>query len=552
MRRLIGVTSTILLLILTGCQSPSGRQAPPEISQDLPPTAVISATVATLPPDPTPAIEDVAPPAQPSEVSAPTAAAEVSAEAAKRPTLFPGEWGNRDSYVGGLIPEEVQVLKSFPDATTYHLQLDISEPYLVKGKMEALYTNQETDPLQELVLHMFPELLGGDMEVGAVLVDGQEPQYQADQGILRIFLEEPLAPGEDVMLSLSFATTVPGEESTKYGVLANTENILALAHFYPMFAVYDDQGWHTEPSADHGDETFADMSFYQVQVEAPLDQVLVAGGVEINRQVMDDRQQVTFAAGPARDFYLVSSSDFDVVQRQIGPLTINSYAPSDRSEGAQMALEVTAQAVESYAGRYGAYPYSELDIVSTPTKALGIEYPGIFANALRIYDLAEESASSGLPNSMLLESTTAHEAAHQWFYNLVGNDQLQEPWLDEALTQYATWQYYIDRYGEQNARGFFSGLEGRWARAENPDMPIGLAADAYSGRDYGAIVYGRGPLFLNDLAELIGQETFDSFLGDYAQRYRWQIADAQGFMELAEEHCNCDLSALFAEEVFGS
>ena len=26
----------------------------------------------------------------------------------------------------------------------------------------------------------------------------------------------------------------------------------------------------------------------------------------------------------------------------------------------------------------------------------------------------------------------AHEVGHQWFYNLVGNDQVDQPWLDEA------------------------------------------------------------------------------------------------------------------------
>jgi aminopeptidase N len=30
-----------------------------------------------------------------------------------------------------------------------------------------------------------------------------------------------------------------------------------------------------------------------------------------------------------------------------------------------------------------------------------------------------------------------HEAAHQWFYSTVGNDQARDPWLDEALASYA-------------------------------------------------------------------------------------------------------------------
>ena len=189
--------------------------------------------------------------------------------------------------------------------------------------------------------------------------------------------------------------------------------------------------------------------------------------------------------------------------------------------------------------------------MSTPTRALGIEYPGVFANALRIYDVTG-SSSSGLPNTILLESTTAHETAHQWFYNLVGNDQLNEPWLDEATTQYATWKYYLDRYGEESAAGYYDSLRGRWARTDFADIPIGMAAGDYSGLEYGAIVYGRGPIFLDELAQKMGQERFDTFLRDYVDTFSWRIASGEDFQALAEEHCQCDLAGLFDEAVFAN
>ena len=39
-----------------------------------------------------------------------------------------------------------------------------------------------------------------------------------------------------------------------------------------------------------------------------------------------------------------------------------------------------------------------------------------------------------------LVSTTAltHELGHQWFYGIVGDDEYNSPWLDEAFTDYAT------------------------------------------------------------------------------------------------------------------
>ena len=203
-------------------------------------------------------------------------------------------------------------------------------------------------------------------------------------------------------------------------------------------------------------------------------------------------------------------------------------------------------AVETFNARFGPYPYSELDLVSTATSALGVEYPGIMALTERLYDREY---------GQYLESTTAHEVAHQWFYNVVGNDQVDEPWLDEALTQYATLLYFTDQYGAAGEQGFRESLQGRWSRADGEEIPIGLPVAAYSeggeyAGTYGAIVYGRGPLFFEALQEEMGQEAFDAFLRDYYQRYQWGIATTEGLRALAEQHCGCNLQALFEEWVY--
>ena len=82
------------------------------------------------------------------------------------------------------------------------------------------------------------------------------------------------------------------------------------------------------------------------------------------------------------------------------------------------------------------------------------------------------------------------------------------------------------------------------------EIPIGLTADAYAGNEYGPIVYGRGPIFVTALAEEMGQETFDTFLRDYYTSNQWGIATGDVFRQLAEQHCQCDLTTLFEEWVY--
>jgi aminopeptidase N len=184
--------------------------------------------------------------------------------------------------------------------------------------------------------------------------------------------------------------------------------------------------------------------------------------------------------------------------------------------------------------------------------ALGIEYPGIVVINSDLYIPGLTLGRSGTPSSVLLESTVAHEVGHQWFYSTVGSDQVDEPWLDESLVQYITYQYYRSQYGDEAAEGFRDSLVNRWGLVEFEPIPIGKPAGDYSPLAYSAIVYGRGPLFFEALAMEMGQETFAPFLADYYAQNKWGIATGEGLKALAESHCDCDLAPLFAEWVLGT
>ena len=403
--------------------------------------------------------------------------------------------------------------------------------------------------LEEVYFHLFPNLLGGNVTVSGVTVDGQpvEAGYQAQDTIMRVPLATPLAPGEDVVIGMSFDVDVPTEGGSNYGVFATIDDVLALAHFYPMVAVYDDKGWNIDVPPPNADVTYGDSSFYLVQISAPSEQILVTSGSQISRSTEGDEQVVLVAAGPTRDFYLASSDRYTVISQQVGETTVNSYGFPEFANQNKQALGYTVGALESMGARMGTYPFTEFDIAPTPNLALGVEYPGATVIRAELYDPTLQFGD--IPANALMEGTVAHEVGHQWFYSTVGNDQLNEPWVDESLTQYITYLYFVDTYGQQAAEGFRQSFVDRWDRVNMADIPIGMPAGNYDGTEYGAIVYGRGPLFFERLAEEMGQETFDEFLRDYYQRNKWGIVSGADLKSLAEAHCDCDLTPLFAEWV---
>ena len=462
--------------------------------------------------------------------------------------LFGIPWDDRTPFRTGLIADEQAVLSQLSGAAAYNIDLQIADDLLrLDGQQVVRYTNQETEPLGEVYFRLFPNLLGGVTHIQSVKADGREvtPTYEFAESAMRVPLDAALPPGEATLIEITFSVAVPTEGGGTYGMFGLSDGILALAHSYPVIVVYDDEGWNLEIPPHHGDLLYADNSFYLVRVTAPAALTIVASGVEIERKAGGQQQQVTYAGGPMRDFYLAASTRYTVVSEHVAETTVNSYAPSEFVDGAKAALDYAVNALRTYNGRFGVYPYTEFDLVSTPTLAFGIEYPGVVAIALRMYDSAENEYPPAY-----LESTVAHEVCHQWFYSTVGNDQLDEPWLDESLVQYATLLYWQDLYGSSGAAGFRESLRERWARVDNAHIPIGMPARAYSDKEYGAIVYGRGPLFVETLANTMGQSEFDAFLRGYYDTFKWGIGTTEGLKNLAESHCDCDLTQLFADWVY--
>ena len=463
--------------------------------------------------------------------------------------LLKTPWEDRSIFKSGLVESQHSVLDELEGASVYHIEFNIADDlYNVTGHQEVRYTNTETVPLNDVQFRLFPNILGGKMDVSNISVDEENvtPRFELENSLLIVPLSSPLEPGQSAVIKMDFAITVPQSVDLNYGVLAYFDSVLALAHAYPMIAVYDDEGWNAEIPPQDGDVTYVDASFYIVKVTAPKGLTLVASGSEISHSEDGQTQALSVASGPARDFYLAASAIYDETSQTFGEVTIRSYAPEKYKDGAKMALDVSYKSMELFSSLYAPYPYTELDIISTPTLAGGIEYPGLIVITSGLYDVQGDSSES----RSRLEGVVAHEVGHQWFYNLVGDDQLDDPWLDEALAQFATLEYFADEYGRNGEDGFRASLEGRWERLDHAPIPIGLPVAAYEGGAYGPIVYGRGPLFFVALRDLMGDAVFDEFLRDYTRSLSWGIATPEFLQSLAEEHCSCDLDAIFNEWVY--
>ncbi len=452
-----------------------------------------------------------------------------------------------------ILPDQAGDIPA--DLNRYQLQVSIEPDELrFQGVLNLAYINTDATALDSLYFRLLPNgqrsygngsLSVTSVEVGSV---AQPIQLSQEDTVLQVSLGKNLEPGGTAQIHLSFEGQVPrdfggGENASGYGIYNSTDEVMALASWYPILAVYDEQGWHLDPVSYMGDSVFSDIASYTVEIELPQNQVLASTGVIRQSRPAGDRQQYLVESGPARDFFIIISPQFASLQGLAGGTRVNSYYLPGHESGGQRALEVSIQAVESFNLHFGTYPYTELDVVDAPMKnAAGVEYPGIFLVGSSQYaDYTEPGFAV----------TTAHEAAHQWWYNLVGNDVFAEPWLDEALASYTSGLYLEAAQGKPGLDGLMSHYRDRYQRSldSGGDHPISGSLAYFennpSPNAYGGIVYAKGALFFDAVRQEIGDKAFFAALHSYFETYRYQIATGEDLLAAFETAAGHPLDELF-------
>lgn len=474
-----------------------------------------------------------------------TTAPTISSTSAADSTVHPAEiTATSNNEPDPLLSEFEEDGDAYPQATRYYLSWIVSPAEsTLHGDESIQYTNTESVPLTDFYLRLFPntKFMGGKMTVSDLTVNGitMDAESRLEGSALWFPLDPPLKPGETFSIALTYDVSIPTDNSAGYGELANVNGILSLSNTYAFVPVYDDQGWNVEIAPLYGDPVYADISFFHVDIQTDSQQQIVTSG----SCEQPSKGHWDCAAGPVRDFFAVLSKKFDMETDQINGITIqSSFLPAERA-GRETALTTALAAISIFNDLFGAYPYRELDVVETPNLASGIEYPGVVVLADRIY--ADEN---------VLEAVTVHEVAHQWWYNLVGNDQVDHPWLDEALAQYTTTLYYEKRYGDSVAselQQILLSSRYQTVHGTSDDLPAGLPVRAYSERQYSAIVYAKGGLYFDALRKEIGDTTFFDFLREYSTRHRYGIATPESFLNTLEDVSGSRHEELYRQWIAG-
>lgn len=402
------------------------------------------------------------------------------------------------------------------------------------------YANRTGETLQDIVLNVFPNHEEGVFALGSLSLEFGAGPVTTTHGLegmtLRVPLPQELAPGQVTTLFLDFALDLPYIDpaaSFTTGSLGWSERAVDVGHWYPALAPYrPEEGWYTFSYYPVGDPYVMDEADYEVQIWAP-DGVTVVGSGSEKRQGNVWRYSIP----QARSFAFAASDEYVSHAVEVGGITVTSYFfPEHEGAGTEVA-RFAAEALETYAEQFAvAYPYVDYRVAETEF-AGGMEFSGLsFLGSLWYETYPGEVRSQ-------LVSLLAHEVSHQWWYGVVGNDQVMEPWLDEALATFSGLLFYKLRYPDDHSWAWQFEVF-NWQPSGSIDGSIYDYGDQAS---YMNAAYRRGALFLAELRNTMGDQNFYAFLRDYCQRQSHKLSTAHDFFSVLSDHTDEDLSALLEE-----
>jgi hypothetical protein len=195
----------------------------------------------------------------------------------------------------------------------------------------------------------------------------------------------------------------------------------------------------------------------------------------------------------------------------IPPPAMVPFEPSPARNAAAVA-EVTARAIRYYAERFGPFPYSQLALTQLPGRE-SQGWPGlIFLSSYAFLNQAErEGLHMNASGAILGQLIPAHEAAHQWWGDLVTWATYRDQWFSEGLANYSSLMMLQEKDPPQfrkTMEKYQRDLDEKDKNGNSPKDagPVTLGTRLLSSHfpgGYEAISYGRGTWLFHMLRSML-------------------------------------------------
>ncbi|MBI3402877.1 MAG: M1 family metallopeptidase [Acidobacteria bacterium] len=384
-----------------------------------------------------------------------------------------------------------------------------------------------------------------------------------DETVMAVPLPQPVAPGEAISIEVTWTARVP-RTFARTGTIGN---FFFIAQWFPKLGVLQDAGWNCH-QFHAGTEFFSDYGVYDVLLTLP--KAFIAGATGVLREKRDNADGTTthrYYQEDVHDFAWTTSPDY--LERTarfehptLPPVDMRLLLQPEHAGQAGRHFDATRTTLKYYGEWYGAYPYGHITIVDPAFQsgAGGMEYPTLFTAGTRW--LAP-------PRVTTPEGVTVHEAGHQFWYGIVGNNEFEDAWMDEGFNTFSTARAVAQVYDPNYlAIRYFGGFV-PWVftdvvvnRETDGNRLAGYRRDARSDAQStptfryfpstgGSITYNKTGLWLNTMERWLGWPVVQKIMAAHFEKWKFRHPAPQDFFDTASAVAGRDLTPFF-DQVYRS
>lgn len=363
----------------------------------------------------------------------------------------------------------------------------------------------------------------GGIDITLATINLNPVDFTLDGTLLTIHLEEHLPPDASIEMGIIFEAQIPRISHRTGG----NDYAMWFGNFLPKLPVLAVGNWHIYPYYPVGNPFFSAISNYNVNITAPMEYTIVSTGFGV-RNEGETNAVTSVTVNQVRDFaFAALSQEYNSrgILTETG-IEITIYFQGNWNDDTTLdaILETARAAFDYFESRVGTYPYQTFDIVQTDLFVQdAIKYPGImFVDGRHL-------------RTQAVHNSITRDIGHQWFYNVVGNNPVTEPWLAHGLVAFLQMGLTMDEDAVAlHMHNLHRYLQGIINNMEHPELFRTLSHYS-SWMDFYNIQFSRGKLLFYNLWQKLGEDGFDQFIRTYYGRYAFSIATTRGLIAAAEE-----------------
>ncbi|MEZ4800325.1 MAG: M1 family metallopeptidase [Flavobacteriales bacterium] len=480
----------------------------------------------------------------------------------------------------------------------------------LSGHIEFEYTNNSSDTLREMYIHLWPNAYKNDKTALAkqqaregnyylsfainkakgridsleFKVDGQLVNFEyfeKQEDIAHLTLPQALAPGAKIKIATPFHVVIPIGTISRLGHIGQSYQI---TQWYPKPAVYDKDGWHPIPYLNQG-EFYSEFGTFDVSITLPENYIVGSTG-ELQTQNEIDRlntlsstpapvqpsnefpkssesmKTLRYTASKVHDFgwfadkrWIVRKGEVTLPQSGRKVTTWAMYTPGNAEEW-EKGVSYINEAITSYSEWVGDYPYSQCTAVDgTISAGGGMEYPMV-------------TVIGSTHSDFELETVIVHEVGHNWFYGILGTNERINGWMDEGINSFM--ETLTMEAAHPEAR-IYDGILGRkmgevlgiedmpynyqneimyqlFARVGG-DQPIQTNSIDFTSGNYGSVMYKKTGLAFNYLKNYLGDDLFKQCMHSYFDTWKFKHPTPADIKKTFESTSNKNLDWFFEDVI---